>query len=64
LAMFGTPSGTDAVGGNGQLTFVSIDGLYTLKRFSAGATGESFIFPAPKAKGNHAQLAPMVVGAD
>jgi hypothetical protein len=62
--MFGTPSGTDAVGGNGQLTFVNIDGLYTLKTFSAGATGESFIFPVPKAKGNHAQLAPMVVGAD
>src|SRR5580698_8116603 len=58
LAIFGTPSSIDAVGGNGQLTFVSIDGLYTLRTFSAGATGESFIFPVPKAKGNHAQLAP------
>jgi hypothetical protein len=64
LAIFGTPSSIDAAGGNGQLTFVSIDGLYTLKTFSAGATGESFMFPVPKAKGNHAQLAPMVVGAD
>jgi len=64
LAMFGTPSGIDPVGGNGQLTFVSINGLYTLKAFNAGATGQSFIFPVPKFKGDHAQLAPVVVGAD
>jgi hypothetical protein len=64
LAIFGTPSSIDAVGGRGRLTFVSIDGLYTLKAFSAGATGQSFIFPVPKAKGDHAQLAPVVVGAD
>jgi hypothetical protein len=64
LAMFGVPSSMDAVGGNGRLTFVSIDGLYTLKSFSAGVTGQSFIFPVPKAKSNHAQLAPVVVGAD
>jgi hypothetical protein len=64
LAIFGTPSSMDAVGGKGRLTFVSIDGLYTLKAFSAGATGQSFIFPVPKAKGNHAQLAPVIVGAD
>jgi hypothetical protein len=64
LAMFGTPSGIDPVGGNGQLTFVSINGLYTLKTFSAGATGQSFIFPVPKPKGDHAQLVPLVLGAD
>jgi hypothetical protein len=64
LAIFGTPSSIDAVGGNGRLTFVSIDGLYTLKAFSAGATGQSFIFPVPKAKGDHAQLVPVVVAAD
>ena len=64
MAMFGTPSGIDPARGNGQLKFVSINGLYTLKTFSAGATGESFNFPLPKAKGDHAQLAPVVVDAD
>src|SRR5579863_9690164 len=28
LAIFGTPSSIDAVGGRGRLTFVSVDGLY------------------------------------
>ena len=64
LAMFATPSRLEPVGDNGKLTFVSIDGLYTLKTFSAGAIGQSFIFPVPKAKGDHAQLLPLVVGAD
>jgi hypothetical protein len=67
LAMFATPSNLDPVGGNGKLTFVSVNGFYTLKTFSAGEIGQSFIFPVPKAKGNHAQLVPMVplvVGAD
>src|SRR5579863_6568449 len=64
LTMFATASSLDPVGDNGNLTFVSIDGLYTLKTFSAGAIGQSFIFPVPKAKGDHAQLLPLVVGAD
>jgi hypothetical protein len=64
LAMFGTPSTIEPDGANGKLTFVNINGLYTLKAFNAGTTGQSFIFAVPKAKGDHAQLAPVVVGAD
>ena len=67
LAMFATPSSLEPVGDNGKLTFVSINGLYTLQTFSAGAIGQSFIFPVSKAKGDHAQLVPLVplvVGAD
>jgi hypothetical protein len=64
LAMFGTPSSIEPDDDNGKLTFVSINGLYTLKAFSAGTTGQSFIFAVPKAKGDHAQFAPVVVGAN
>jgi hypothetical protein len=67
LAMFASPSGLDPVGGNGKLTFVSVNGLYTLRTFYAAAMGQSFIFPVAKAKGDHGQLvpmAPLVVAAD
>jgi hypothetical protein len=67
LVMFATPSNLDPVGDNGKLTFVSVNGLYTLQTFSVGAIGQSFSFPVPKARGDHAQLvpvAPLVVGSD
>lgn len=64
LAIFAGPSSPESVVDNGKLTFVSVNGLYTLKSFTAGAIGKSFIFPVPRAKGNHAQLTTVALGAN
>jgi len=46
----------------GKLVFVSINGLYTLKGFDAGAIGQSFFFPIHRAKGERAQMPTVSVG--
>jgi hypothetical protein len=51
LAILAGPSSPEPVADNGRLTFVSINGVYTLKKFDASAIGKSFIFPVHKAKG-------------
>jgi hypothetical protein len=64
LAMFAIPSSyPEPVGDTGRLTFVSVDGLYTLKSFSIAAIGKSFYFPVPKSKGGeHAEIATLKLG--
>ncbi|HEV8041241.1 MAG TPA: hypothetical protein VGP62_20370 [Bryobacteraceae bacterium] len=55
LAIFAGLSSSEPYGDNGKLVFVNVDGLYTLKAFSAAAIGQAFIFPVHKSKGERAQ---------
>ncbi len=62
LAIFAGPSSPEPVGDNGRLTFVSVNGLYTLRSFQAAAIGQSFVFPVHHAKGDRAQLTSVSIG--
>src|SRR5579863_9367500 len=55
LAIFAGISSSEPYGDNGKLVFVNVDGLYTLKAFSAAAIGKAFVFPVHKSKGERAQ---------
>jgi hypothetical protein len=62
LAMFAGAAHSEPIGENGKLVFVNVNGLYTLKAFSAAAIGESFIFPVQKARGERASQHETIVG--
>ena len=62
LAIFAGISSPDPVGDNGRLTFVNVNGLYTLKSFTASAIGQAFVFPVHKAKGDQAKLTTLSLG--
>ena len=51
LAILAGPSSPAPVGNHGRLTFVTVNGVYSLRKFEADAIGQSFIFPALKTKG-------------
>jgi hypothetical protein len=55
LAILAGISSSEPYGDNGKLVFVNVDGLYTLKAFSAAAIGKAFVFPVHKSKGERAQ---------
>lgn len=50
-AILAGPSSPAPVGDHGRLTFVTVNGVYSLKKFEADAIGQSFIFPVLKTKG-------------
>jgi len=56
--LLGTSTAED-VRDDGRLIFVSLNGVPTLKKFEAGAIGQSFVFPLFKAKGERASLKSM-----
>ena len=62
LAMFAGISNSEPYGDNGKLVFVNVNGLYTLKAFSAAAIGRAFIFPVHKSRGERAQQQVTTVG--
>jgi hypothetical protein len=65
LAMFANPSSPEPNGDNGKLVFVNVNGMYTLKAFSAAAIGETFFFPVHQARGERAQhVATVGLGAN
>jgi hypothetical protein len=64
LAIFAGISNSEPYGDNGKLVFVNVNGLYTLKAFSAAAIGQAFVFPVHKAKGERAQITTVGVGAN
>ena len=64
LAIFAGLSAPEPVGDNGRLTFVNVDGVYTLKAFQATAIGKAFFFPVAKSKGARAQLTSVTIAAN
>ena len=64
LAVFAGISNSEPFGDRSKLVFVSVNGLYTLKAFSAGSIGKAFMFPVPKAKGDRAQLTTVTVASN
>jgi hypothetical protein len=64
LAVFAGLSSTEPYGEKGKLTFVNVNGLYTLRAFDAAEIGKGFTFPIHKAKGERAQLTTMTVAAN
>jgi len=62
LAIFAGPANPEPLADNGKLVFVNVNGLHTLKAFTASAIGESFIFPIQKARGERASQQVTIVG--
>ena len=64
LAIFATSYFGEPYGDNGKLTFISVNGVYTLKAFDAQAIGKVFSFPVyNKVKGERAQTATVLVAS-
>jgi hypothetical protein len=56
MAIFAGATSSEPERENGTLSFVNINGVNTLKAFSAGELGQAFQFPVHKAKGERAQV--------
>jgi hypothetical protein len=64
LAVFAGLSSSEPYGEKGKLTFVNVNGLYTLRAFDAAEIGKGFTFPVHKAKGERAQLTTVTVATN
>lgn len=64
LAIFTGTSIPERYSENGRLTFVNVNGLYTLKSLTASAIGQEYQFPVHKAKGQRAQLTSIAVASE
>jgi len=64
IAIFVGSAVHDSYGENGKLTFVNVNGLYTLKSFTASQIGQFYEFPVHKAKGARAQLTSLAVASE
>jgi hypothetical protein len=64
LAMFAGLSNPEPYADTSKLTFVNVNGLYTLKAFKAGEIGKDFVFPVHAVKGERAQVTTVAVSAN
>lgn len=64
LAIFTGSAYPDKYGDNGKLTFLNVNGVYTLKSFTASAIGRLYEFPVYKTKGVRAQLTSIAVASE